>query len=225
MCPPLPERVCGTNLIVPLGTCSTCVTASCCDAMKACEADPACVECNRGGGTDCGKNTKLQAVAACFNGPCASSCPPFGAPACAGDSIGSPDAVCNECLGASCCDALTLCTAQYACQVCLSGEVVEGCQDVERFAAVETCLRSSCGTACTGPAVCDSGFTPGATIDACESCLTAKCCDAAKACKADATCEACAAGPIGVPGTDCSGNAAFDAWTVCHDETCKAECK
>lgn len=214
--------------------CETCMEDSCCTEMSACAA-----------GTDC--DALLTCVKACADGDsaCTDTCinghmqgyDDYNAMfKCYDDSCKAtqdceypicdsmllfPDQKCAECLGAdaTCCGALKDCGADQTCAGCAAKPDAAGCDTNALYQPVGTCFNDTCGKQCSFD-ICGSGLGYQG-FPSCNYCLTQQCCTEFDACQADATCNAC----LGAPdGADCATNAAFTAFTMCRDVTCKTDC-
>ncbi|HNS97698.1 MAG TPA: hypothetical protein PKL73_12180 [Polyangiaceae bacterium] len=147
--------ICDSGLAMGNESCATCLGDSCCNEVKACEADQNCLACITGtGGTNCEKDPKMAALETCWGQHCESACKTTGK-----CTIGFTDpsmAACNDCMKAKC---------------------EKECIDASDADGLNAYLK--CAQGCTDQACLDNCGTQypaaAAAIDALDSCLEAKC--------------------------------------------------
>jgi len=158
----VPDAVCQACLEQPspTGCCTelvTCSTNTACTDLLECEAacapdDQLCVDTCLGmhpeGVTD------LDALDACFGGPCAADCGGGGdqSPICdSGIALNGTDAAtmaCAACLGApGCCEDFTACANDADCTSCVLDGVAAACGK-PLDAAVDLCFGTTCAAEC-----------------------------------------------------------------------------
>jgi len=87
-----------------------------------------------------------------------------------------------------------------------------------------SCLQTTCGAeVCTDVSriftLCEYSLDGGS---ACDTCITASCCDLTAACMNDSSCRACA--NTTTPDAACRANTTLQAMYACLGETCEAAC-
>jgi hypothetical protein len=66
--------ICDSGLSVPEEACATCLGTTCCEDVKACEAEASCMGCVTGSATDCDASTLDEAVRDCWDVDCMAEC-------------------------------------------------------------------------------------------------------------------------------------------------------
>ncbi|APR82956.1 Multiple EGF-like-domain protein 3 precursor [Minicystis rosea] len=130
--------------------CAECLGgATCCTAVKDCDADTDCSTCvSTPTTTGCDTNTKYGAYDTCMTDTCGSVCT-FEI---CGSGLGYSSASCNYCLSqagnAGCCDSFNACLADTTCKACLGNPAGAGCATNTLFTGFTTCRGTTCATAC-----------------------------------------------------------------------------
>lgn len=142
-------QICDSGLSMSDATCATCLGTNCCNEVKACEADSACLACITGQSTDgCDTNTNYTAVNTCFGGPCATDCGGSSGTQICDSGLSMSNATCAQCVGDNCCQPVKDCEADTTCLACVTGQTTTGCDTNTLFTTVNSCVGTNCATQC-----------------------------------------------------------------------------
>jgi hypothetical protein len=233
---------CGTFVFDTLSTCQTCMEASCCTDVAACDKDSPCdalLTCERKCAPfdDACKQTCLTAdtmqhagagltaytnVYNCYLTNCeyTAGC---DWPVCNSTFLWY-NHQCADCLGmAGCCEAFTACAADSVCSACVLDSTTPGCSMNAKYGPTQTCVNTTCAKECVST-IC--GSTLGYASSDCNDCInnmTGGCCTEFAACVMDpmSTCYKCM---YATQTTGCNADAMWNAFSNCQTNNCEAAC-
>jgi hypothetical protein len=232
---------CGTLVWDGLSTCQTCMEASCCTDLEACDdgtpcgtlaacahkcafgddaCKKACIDADSASAKGAGL-TAYNTLLGCFTDNCSVS------DACAIPICDSTftwnDRGCADCLGndPTCCAAFTDCAKDPLCSACTQNPTGAGCDTSTLFQATLTCETMTCAEQCSF-VICgsDIGY-PMTSCNYCVSQATGGCCMQFDTCKMDKACYDCLSG-VTVAG--CDTNTVYAAYNSCVLSQCSVPC-
>jgi hypothetical protein len=144
--------ICDSGYLFPDEACAGCLGNSCCNALKACDADMGCKQCLAtppAAGMPCGmagsaSDMLFQANNTCQHTTCKADCT-FTI---CNSTLGYNSSSCNSCLTDNCCAVYDPCVNDAACKTCLGAPDGAGCSTNQLFTSFLACKDTAGAMTC-----------------------------------------------------------------------------